>query len=168
MLTAHPELAHGQVVVASGARLVRVEVDDLQPLGHGLPRLRPGLGLVGHGHAVADQAIHLPIGRDQAHRCARLHQLGQGLVHRMGRGLRVQPLQRRAQPVGQDDLALVRAAGAIGQVLVLDREAVQHIEAAQVLKPLQQGLLDVVFADEILRGGHGTFLMLLVVEKKAC
>ncbi|MDP1340928.1 hypothetical protein, partial [Klebsiella variicola] len=65
-------------------------------------------------------------------------------------------------------LALVRAAGAVIQVIGLGCEAVQRIEAAQVLQPLQQGLLDVVFADEVLRGGHGTSLVLPVVEKKTC
>mmetsp|Transcript_59150 Transcript_59150/g.139316 ORF Transcript_59150/g.139316 Transcript_59150/m.139316 type:complete len:660 (-) Transcript_59150:2296-4275(-) len=168
MLAAHPELAHGQVVVAAGAWVGGFEVDDLQPLGHGLPRLRPGLGLVGHRHAVADQGVHLPVGGHQAHRRARLNQLRQGLVHRMGRGLRVQPLQRGAHAVGQHHLALVRAAGAVIQVIGLGCEAVQRIEAAQVLQPLQQGLLDVVFADEVLRGGHGTSLVLPVVEKKTC
>ncbi|MNY23806.1 hypothetical protein D3C86_1574880 [compost metagenome] len=168
MLAAYPQLCDCQVVVAAVARVGGIEIDHAQPFGHSLAGLRPGLGLVGHRHTVAQQSVHLAVGRHQAHRCAWQQQLGQGLVHRVGRGLQVQPLQRGAQPAGQDHLALVAAGGAVVQVVRLDRVAVQCIEAAQVLQPLQQGLLDVVFADEVLRGGHGTFLVLLVEVEKTC
>jgi hypothetical protein len=93
--------------------------------------------------------------------------LGQGLVHRVG----------RACGFSRSSAARSRSARITSRLSARPEpsfrssgwaEAVQRIEAAQVLQPLQQGLLDVVFADEVLRGGHGTSLVLPVVEKKTC
>ena len=153
----HPQLRHGQVCVAPGFGLGGIKVQQLQPHRHLLARLGAGGGFVGHGHAVAQQAVHFAVGGHQAHGGARLHHGGHGIVHRAGGGLGVQAHQGGPQWPGQNHLALVGTARAVVQVFRLRGEAVEHVVPTQVLQALQQGLLDVVFGNEVFGGQSACF-----------
>ena len=79
----------------------------------------PGGILYGDAHVVLEQLINLAVGGHHAHARAVAGQFLDGLVDGFKRGVRVKPLQGRAQASGKDNLSPGFAAKCAGAVIEL-------------------------------------------------
>ena len=111
-------------------------VDDGELLG----QRRPVRLADGHLDAVAQQRVDLLVGTGVVHDGARLGDLGDRLLDRLGRHSRVEALDRLPEAPGQEDLRLVvateRAIGPERLVVGVD------VLPAKLLEQLDRGLLD--------------------------
>lgn len=104
-----------------------------------------------HRDAVADQAVDLPVGDNGGHGMALVRQPRQRLVDGRFGDTPIQPDCRLFQPLSEDHLALVAPPRAVVQVVRIAGVAVEQVIIELLMQPLQDGLLNGVFGDEV---GH--------------
>ena len=119
----NPELGDGEELVVGRGRIV--EIDDPDPL----LAIAALFVLELDPHTVADESVHLTIGGDGGHGLALVAKLLERVVDGGFGNARIQGDGRFLQAVMEDDVALVRAPGAVIEVRRIGGVAVQCVVA---------------------------------------